>query len=45
MVGAQRLSQHGDGLEGMEIQAQPIIPPDLREKPRRLVNSDVRCYV
>ena len=21
--------------------AQPIIPPDLREKPRRLVNSDV----
>ena len=23
--------------------AQPIIPPDLREKPRRPVNSNVRC--
>jgi hypothetical protein len=23
--------------------AQPIIPPDLREKPRRPVNSDVRA--
>jgi hypothetical protein len=26
----------------MQNETQPIIPPDLREKPRRPVSSDVR---
>lgn len=31
------MDTHSDAFD-----AQPIIPPDLREKPRRPVNSNVR---
>lgn len=36
-------SRSKHGLHQACIRRQPIIPPDLREKPRRPVNSNVRA--